>query len=57
MKRTIATIAALTARVGRRALARGTYRATLVATDAADNRSKPARVRFRVAQVARAARA
>ncbi|HMJ35223.1 MAG TPA: hypothetical protein VK501_15035 [Baekduia sp.] len=35
-----------TGRVGRKALARGTYVATLTATDAAGNRSTSARVRF-----------
>ena len=35
-------------RVGRRILRPGVYRATITATDAAGNRSKPARVRFRV---------
>ena len=39
---------AFTGRVGRRALARGQYRAAIVATDAAGNRSAPAFVRFRV---------
>ena len=35
-------------RLGRRALHRGSHRAVLVATDAAGNRSRPARVKFRV---------
>jgi hypothetical protein len=35
-------------RIGRRSLKPGRYRATLVATDAAGNRSKPVRLRFRV---------
>ena len=35
-------------RIGRRALRRGRYRATLVATDEAGNRSTPRSVRFRV---------
>lgn len=35
-------------RVGKRALRRGRYRVAIVATDAADNRSKPARASFRV---------
>jgi hypothetical protein len=37
-----------TGRIGRRALARGRYVATLVATDAAGNASRPRTVRFRV---------
>jgi hypothetical protein len=45
---------AFTGRVGRRALKRGAYRARLVATDAAGNRSRPVRLTFRV-QAARAA--
>jgi hypothetical protein len=35
-------------RVGRRALARGTYRATITANDAAGNRSTPRRAGFRI---------
>jgi hypothetical protein len=35
-------------RIGKRALAAGRYRITLVATDAAGNRSRPARVLLRV---------
>jgi hypothetical protein len=35
-------------RIGRRALKRGRYRAVIVATDAAGNRSAPRRVKFRV---------
>jgi Tol biopolymer transport system component len=40
-----------TGRVGRKALRPGRYRATLVATDAAGNRSAPRRVKFRVVRV------
>jgi hypothetical protein len=40
---------AFTGRLGGRALPRGRYRLTLVATDAAGNRSAPARATFRVA--------
>ncbi len=36
-------------RIGRRALAVGSYRATITATDAAGNRSRPRRASFRVA--------
>ena len=39
---------ALTGRLGRKRMAAGTYRATLVATDAAGNRSKPVRVKFTI---------
>jgi hypothetical protein len=35
-------------RIGKRALKPGRYRATLVATDAAKNRSKPKRLLFKV---------
>lgn len=39
---------ALSGRLGRKAMAAGTYRATLVATDAAGNRSKPVVVKFTI---------
>jgi hypothetical protein len=39
---------AFSGRIGRRALKRGRYRAVIVATDAAGNRSAPRRVKFRV---------
>jgi Ca2+-binding RTX toxin-like protein len=39
---------AFSGRIGRRALKPGRYRATLVATDAAHNTSKPKRLKFRV---------
>jgi hypothetical protein len=35
-------------RIGRRALAPGSYRATITATDAAGNKSKPRTARFRI---------
>jgi hypothetical protein len=35
-------------RIGKRALAAGRYQVTLVATDAADNRSRPARVLLQI---------
>jgi hypothetical protein len=38
----------LSGRLGKRRMAAGTYRATLVATDAAGNRSKPVRVKFTI---------
>ena len=37
-----------TGRIGRKALKRGRYRLTIVATDAAGNRSKAKRLRFRI---------
>jgi hypothetical protein len=37
-----------TGRIGRRALKRGSYQLTMVATDAAGNKSKPKRLRFKV---------
>lgn len=37
-----------TGRVGRRALRAGRYRAVLIATDVAGNRSAPSRARFRI---------
>jgi hypothetical protein len=48
--RHICTIAGsrASAQVAKRALKRGRYRATLVATDAAGNRSKARRLAFRV---------
>jgi hypothetical protein len=39
---------ALSGRLGRKAMAAGSYRATLVATDAAGNRSKPVVVKFTI---------
>jgi hypothetical protein len=35
-------------RIGKKTLRPGTYRATLVATDAAGNRSLPKRLKFRI---------
>jgi hypothetical protein len=45
-RRARANAIAFSGRIGKRALARGTYRATLTATDPAGNRSAPRRVRF-----------
>jgi hypothetical protein len=42
------TLRRFSGRIGRKSLKPGRYRATLVATDAAGNRSKPVRLRFRV---------
>ena len=39
---------ALSGRINRRSLPRGTHRITLVATDAAGNRSRPVRLTFRI---------
>ena len=39
---------AFSGRISRRALPRGTHRITLVATDAAGNRSLPVRLTFRI---------
>ena len=37
-----------TGRIGRKALKRGSYQLTITATDAAGNKSKPKRLRFRI---------
>jgi hypothetical protein len=42
------TVKRFSGRIGRASLKRGKYRVTLVATDAAGNRSKPKRLKFRV---------
>ena len=43
-----AGVVALSGRINRRSLRRGEHRITLVATDAAGNRSRPVRLTFRI---------
>jgi hypothetical protein len=42
-------VVSFSGRIGKRALKRGRYRATLTAVDGARNRSKPRRITFRIA--------